>query len=178
MKRVIVIACLALIALGLSVASDTPPSSPPLLAVQAEAPQNQAGNWYVMEALNIFDQFFVMPEPAQMTGGCTCNYPCGGLCQYGCVPVRWAKYMGPYCTEGEAWANLCSRMSDRGTYAIWSPCPWWVVVNGVRHTVSWNPWTACPKIGGEVIIPTPDPNPHAGCRPEHRTYRGDPGHPG
>ena len=156
MKRVIVIACLALIALGLSVASDTSPSSPPLLAVQAEAPQNLAGNWYVMEALNIFDQFFVMPEPAQMTGGCTCNYPCGGLCQYGCVPVRWAKYMGPYCTEGEAWANLCSRMSDRGTYAIWSNCPWWVVVNGVRHTVSWNPWTACPKIGGEVIIPTPD----------------------
>ncbi len=114
--------------------------------------------YIVWEALNILDQLFVGPESILTAGGCTCDYSCGGNCPP-CIPVRRAKAMGPYCTEEEAWADLCSKITDAGTYAIWSPCPYWVVVSGVKHTVSWSPWLTCGQyggFGGDTVIPTPN----------------------
>ncbi len=109
------------------------------------------------EALNIFGQLFVDPESILIQNECTYSYPCGGMPPT-CTPVRKAKVLGPYCTDDEAWAHLCSRITDRGSFAIWSNCPYWVVIDGVRHNSSWNPFTTCPKIGGEVVIPTPPAN--------------------
>ncbi len=124
----------------------------------------QYTRWVVWEALNIFGQLFVDPEGILTTPECTYSYPCGGL-PPNCTPVRKARVMGPYCTDDEAWAHLCSRISDRGTFAIWSNCPWWIVVDGVRHHSSWNPFLTCPQIGGDVVIPPRPPD----CPPDPPT---------
>lgn len=110
--------------------------------------------YVVWEALNILGQLFVGPESILTQDQCTYSYPCGGL-PPNCTPVRKARVMGPYCTTAEAWANICSRITDRGSFPIWSNCPYWVVIDGVRHHSSWNPFTRCPQIGGGVVIPTP-----------------------
>ncbi len=128
----------------------------------AAAPQYT--RWVVWEALNIFGMLYVDPEAILTTPECTYSYPCGGL-PPNCTPVRKARVMGPYCTDEEAWAHLCSRISDRGTFAIWSNCPWWIVVDGVRHHSSWNPFTNCPQIGGDVVIPPRPPD----CPPDPPT---------
>ncbi len=117
----------------------------------------QYTKWVVWEALNVYGQLFVDPESILTTQQCSYLYPCGGL-PPNCTVVRKARVLGPYCTEAEAWAHLCSRISDRGRFAISSPCPWWIVVDGVRHNSSWNPWTECPKIGDDVVIPPPPAN--------------------
>lgn len=131
-----------------------PPSS-----VSADLPAGVAEDietnpWIVWEALNIFGEIFVDRQSILTTEECTCRYSCGGLCPP-CTAVRRAQMMGPFCSEAEAWATICSRMTDRGRFVIGSPCPWWVVVDGVRHTVDWNPWATCPQIGAEVVIPRP-----------------------
>ena len=146
---------LLLFALLVGVALLTTPHTPPADASAAGSNLAASSNtWVVWEALNVVDQLFVDPASIMQADDCTCNYPCGGLCPP-CTAVRRAIAMGPYCSEAEAWGNVCARMSDRGRYVIGSPCPWWVIVDGVKHTVSWNPWTECPKIGGEVVIPHP-----------------------
>jgi len=114
----------------------------------------ESNPWIVWEALNIFGEIFVSRQSILTADDCACNYSCGGLCPP-CVAVRKAQVMGPFCSSAEAWATICSRMTDRGRFAIGSPCPWWAVIDGVRHTIDWNPWTACPQIGGDVVIPHP-----------------------
>ncbi len=114
----------------------------------------QYTKWVVWEALNVFGQIFVDPEAILTTPECTYDYPCGGL-PPNCTPVRKAKLMGPYCTQQEAWAHLCSRITARGQFPLGSNCQYWVVVEGVRHNTPWNPFLECPKIGSEVVIPPP-----------------------
>ena len=117
----------------------------------------QYTKYVVWEALNISGQFFVDPESILTTPECTYAYPCGGL-PPNCTPVRKALVLGPYCTAAEAWANICSRISARWLSPIGSNCPWYIVIDGVLHNSSWNPFTTCPVIGGGVVIPTPPAN--------------------
>ncbi len=121
----------------------------------------QYTKYVVWEALNISGQFFVDPESILTKPECTYSYPCGGL-PPNCTPVRKALVLGPYCTSAEAWANICSRISARWLSPIGSNCPWYIVVDGVLHNSSWNPFTTCPVIGGGVVIPTPPAN----CPPD------------
>jgi hypothetical protein len=114
----------------------------------------QADYWIVWQANNILGQLFVDPQSIMTADDCTCNWSCGGNCPP-CVAVERAQVLGPYCTEAEAWAHLCSGIEDAGSYSIWSPCPYWVVFKGVKHTVSWSPWMACPAMGSDVEIPAP-----------------------
>lgn len=149
MKRTIVIIVCAVMSLGPLLALGLEPSH------EATCAQAQGDYWIVWEALNIGGQLYVDPESIMETEECTCYYACGGLCPP-CVPVRRAQVMGPYCTQEEAWAHLCSRITEAGRYPIGSNCPWWVVMGGVRHRISWNPWQTCPGFGGDVVIPTPN----------------------